>query len=205
VGIVSSKHGCLNQSNDIMNSIPQISGLSYLPNFIAEAESAALQAHIDNQVWRFDLKRRVQHYGYIYDYRTRAISKDMKLGPLPDWLDELGKKLVERNIFQTRPDQVIINEYKPGQGISAHIDCVPCFGNVIASLSLGGAVDMNFQRSDQRVSLRLEPQSLIVLKEDARFKWQHSITARKNDSVEGKKVPRSRRISLTFRTVKIGR
>jgi len=187
----------------MMNSISQISGLSYLPNFIAETESVALQTHIDNQVWRSDLKRRVQHYGYIYDYRARAISTDMKLGPLPDWLDELGKTLVEQSIFPKTPDQVIINEYKPGQGISAHIDCVPCFGNVIASLSLGSAVDMNFQKSDRRVSLRLEPQSLLVLNEDARFKWQHSITARKSDRVEGKKVPRSRRVSLTFRTVKI--
>jgi len=67
-----------------MNSIPQISGLLYLPNFIAKAESTALVTRIDNQAWRSDLKRRVQHYGYIYDYRARAISQEMKLGPLPD-------------------------------------------------------------------------------------------------------------------------
>jgi len=103
----------------VMTSIPQILGLSYLPGFITVDQSAALIAEIDNQTWRSDLKRRVQHYGYVYDYRSRAISKEMKLGPLPEWLDGMTRQLVRRNIFPKTPDQIIINEYKPGQGISA--------------------------------------------------------------------------------------
>jgi len=186
-----------------MTSNPQISGLSYLPGFITADQSAALIAEIDNQAWRADLKRRVQHYGYIYDYRARAISKEMKLGPLPDWLSGLVAKLTETGIFETTPDQVIINEYEPGQGISAHIDCVPCFGDVIASLSLGSAVDMSFRKDREAINLRLEPQSLLVLGGEARFKWQHAIASRKSDKVDNTRVSRSRRVSLTFRTVKI--
>lgn len=186
-----------------MASNPQISGLSYLPGFITADQSAALIAEIDNQAWRADLKRRVQHYGYIYDYRARAISKEMKLGPLPDWLSGLVAKLTETGIFETTPDQVIINEYEPGQGISAHIDCVPCFGDVIASLSLGSAVDMSFRKDREAINLRLEPQSLLVLGGEARFKWQHAIASRKSDKVDNTRVSRSRRVSLTFRTVKI--
>jgi alkylated DNA repair dioxygenase AlkB len=187
----------------VMTSIPQISGLSYLPGFITADQSAALIAEIDNQAWRSDLKRRVQHYGYIYDYRARAISQEMKLGPLPDWLSGLAAKLTETGIFKTPPDQIIINEYEPGEGISAHIDCVPCFGDVIASLSLGGAVDMSFKKEADTINLRLEPNSLLVLTDEARYKWQHAIASRKSDKVNSERVPRSRRVSLTFRTVKI--
>lgn len=168
-----------------------------------EAESDALLTHIDNQVWRSDLKRRVQHYGYIYDYRLKAISEDMKLGPQPNWLNGLTEQLFARNIFPKIPDQVIINEYEPGQGISAHIDCVPCFGDVIASLSLGGAVDMSFRKGGDVNSIRLEPNSLLVLAGEARYKWQHGIVSRKSDMVDNRRVPRSRRVSLTFRTVNI--
>lgn len=33
-------------------------------------------------------------------------------------------RLQQAGLFADTPDQVIINEYQPGQGISAHIDCV---------------------------------------------------------------------------------
>jgi alkylated DNA repair dioxygenase AlkB len=36
-------------------------------------------------------------------------------------------------------NQTIVNEYRPGQGIAAHVDCVPCFGATILSLSLGSS------------------------------------------------------------------
>ena len=187
-----------------MDTISNISGLRYIPNFISAAMSAELLERIDKQDWRADLRRRVQHYGYIYDYRSRAISHDMKLGPLPNWLGEISSKLVEQKIFVQMPDQVIINEYEPGQGIAAHIDCVPCFGNHIASLSLGGAVDMRFDRVGEAYNLRLMPQSLLGLSGEARLEWRHSIAARKTDIVDGQRAARSRRVSLTFRTVKLG-
>ena len=186
-----------------MDAISNISGLRYIPNFISAAMSAELLERIDKQNWRADLRRRVQHYGYIYDYRSRAISHDMKLGPLPNWLGEISSKLVEQKIFALMPDQVIINEYEPGQGIAAHIDCVPCFRNHIASLSLGGAVDMRFDREGEAHNLRLMPQSLLALSGEARLKWRHGIAARKSDLVDGLRVPRSRRVSLTFRTIKL--
>jgi alkylated DNA repair protein alkB family protein 8 len=44
----------------------------------------------------------------------------------------------------------------------------------------------------------LEPKSLLVLQSDARYKWKHSIPARKKDN----NIPRSKRISLTFRKKK---
>ena len=46
-------------------------------------------------MWRDDLRRRVQHYGWLYDYKARSITSDMHVGPLPDWLAKLAKRLYE--------------------------------------------------------------------------------------------------------------
>lgn len=44
-----------------------ISGLTYVPDFITPAENDFLLSQIDQQPWLTDLKRRVEHYGYKYD------------------------------------------------------------------------------------------------------------------------------------------
>lgn len=181
-------------------------GLTYLENYISEDEADRLVQEIDGAPWRADLKRRVQHYGYRYDYKARNARKEDYLGPLPALFERLGERLTSEGHFQTVPDQVIVNEYQPGQGISAHIDCQPCFGETIASLSLLSACVMRFafHLPSQQMDLGLQPASLLVLKDEARHLWTHAIPPRKSDIIAGQKHHRSRRISLTFRTMKFG-
>ena len=178
-----------------------IPGLEYILDYISAPEHQKLIEIIDIQPWLNDLKRRVQHYGYKYDYKARAIDQSMYLGSLPDWLQGLADKLHQDGIFPDIPDQVIVNQYLPGQGISAHIDCVPCFGETIVSLSLGSAAMMQLTRprTNERQEIYLEPCSLIALSGPARYDWQHAIPARKSDIIDGVKISRGRRVSLTFR------
>ncbi|WP_195819404.1 alpha-ketoglutarate-dependent dioxygenase AlkB [Roseobacter sp. MH60115] len=180
------------------------SSLSYQPDFISAEEADCLAHKIDAQSWRNDLKRRVQHYGYRYDYKSRQARKEDYIGPLPPFLQVLAERLTHSGHFDSVPDQVIVNEYMPGQGISAHVDCRPCFGDVIASLSLLSSCVMRLENREasQKVDLVLEPGSLLVLSDDARHVWTHAIPARKSDIVNGQKQPRSRRLSLTFREMR---
>jgi alkylated DNA repair dioxygenase AlkB len=143
-----------------------------------------------------------QHYGYKYDYKSRKIGAESYLGPIPYWLGFLCDKLVYDGIFAIGPNQVIINEYLPGQAIAPHIDCVPCFADVICSLSLGSACVMDFSNKHKNSKL-LEARSLIVLSKDARYLWKHSIAARKSDGYNNLRFCRERRVSLTFRTVNL--
>lgn len=187
-----------------MNSVPsEVPDLLYSPEFISREEEAELLRNIDREPWLSDLRRRVQHYGYKYDYRSRSIDDSMRMGPLPAWLLPIRERLVERGLFCTQPDQVIVNEYEPGQGIRDHVDCEPCFGPTIVSLSLASACVMNFthRHTAHRVVLLLEPRSAIVLRDRARYEWMHGIPARKNDVWHGKTIRRGRRVSLTFRQV----
>jgi alkylated DNA repair dioxygenase AlkB len=172
-------------------------------DFLSPQHAGELLAAVDAEPWRADLQRRVQHYGWRYDYRARRVTQDMRLGPAPDWIAALADRVGREAKFSVTPDQVIVNEYIPGQGISAHVDCEPCFGAVIASLSLGGATEMVFKHrtTSERRAVILDPCSLIILAGEARYDWTHAIPPRKSDVIEGERQPRTRRVSLTFRTV----
>lgn len=186
-------------------AIKVIRGLRYIENYISEADHRWLLARVDGEQWLNDLKRRVQHYGFKYDYRTRKVSRDMRIGELPKWLEiPVAYKLEKEGYMPKGIDQVIVNEYLPGQGISSHIDCEPCFQDTIISLSLGSGCVMNFiNKSDktEKIPVWLAPRSLVVLSGEARYGWLHGIPARKWDEWDGKKYIRERRISLTFRKV----
>lgn len=183
-------------------NVQGIPGLQYLPEFVDAPLERTLLDALGAQPWRDDLQRRVQHYGYRYDYRARKVDISMRLGPLPSWLMSLAEKINRLEVMSKVPDQAIANEYEPGQGISRHIDCVPCFGPVIASLSLGSACNIAFSAPGGRVVEKtLERRSLLVLSGPARYDWSHCIPGRKSDMIQNVRVARSRRVSLTFRTV----
>ncbi len=190
-------------ANDRIERIVWPGGLRVIRLFLESGQQDCLIRQVDTQPWRSDLKRRVQHYGWRYDYRARRVSERDDLGPLPSWLAGEAERLAQEGSFEAPPTQAIVNEYEPGQGIAPHIDCEPCFGETIASLSLGGRIVMDFRhiRTGERRSLLLEPGSLLVLNGPSRYEWTHGIAARKTDLINGVREPRTRRISITFRTV----
>lgn len=183
--------------------VPAIAGLRYIRDFIDQQKHDELLCQIDASPWLTDLKRRVQHYGYKYDYKSRSVNYSMRIGPLPQWAEELADILCERRLTLERPDQVIVNEYRPGQGIASHVDCVPCFTDTIISLSLGSPCVMEFTNKEtgQVLPLLVEPRSLFIMQGEARFAWMHGIPARKTDKYQGRTIQRGRRVSLTFRKV----
>jgi alkylated DNA repair dioxygenase AlkB len=182
-----------------------VPGLKYVAAFLSSSEEAALLDSVDAEPWRTDLKRRVQHYGYRYDYTTRTVDSSAFLGMLPAWAQQTAARLVADGHMSDTPNQLIVNEYEPGQGINAHIDSIPSFGPIVCSLTLGSHCVMELSHIDggEIERLLLEPASLVVLAGDARYKWRHGIPARTSDTVGDTVLTRSRRVSLTFRTVNL--
>ncbi|MEV5572867.1 alpha-ketoglutarate-dependent dioxygenase AlkB [Spirillospora sp. NPDC052269] len=179
-----------------------IPGLLCTHDWLDEDGRRRLMADIDAAAWSSPLRRRVQHYGHHYDYGRRGVD-DTPAPPLPPWAAALAGRLHEDGHFDRTPDQVIVNEYLPGQGISAHVDHVPTFGPVVASISLLSSCVMDFvhPEDETRVPVRLAPGTLCVMSGPARFTWRHAIAARKTDPAPTGRVPRGRRVSVTFRTV----
>ena len=178
-------------------------GSTYKTDFIDAVEELALVHWLDSLVWDESLTRRVQHFGYRYDYKARSVSPDDYLGPLPNQLEAIARRLVALGFSASPANQVIANEYWPGQGISEHIDCIPCFDDTIISLSLLSQCEMVFANASTgaRCQIVLEPRSAIILRDEARYRWTHAIPARKGDRIDGSRVMRGRRISITFRNV----
>ena len=184
---------------------PDIPGLRYTENFLSGDEQDSALDAIDAMPWRDDLRRRVQHYGWRYDYRSRIVTRDMRLGPFPSWLSLLAGRLRQAGLLDEFPDQAIVNEYLPGQGIAMHIDR-QCFGPVVATISLADAWRMDFRQLRQPEAstehLLLRAGSVLTLSDAARYRWLHGIAPRhrERDAQAGWR-PRRRRVSVTFRTV----
>jgi alkylated DNA repair dioxygenase AlkB len=179
-----------------------VPGLAYVREFLTEAQQADLIAIIDKGEWNSELRRRVQHFGWRYDYKTREIDMSMRLGPLPPWASALAERLNLEGLLPHVPDQVIVNEYVENQGISRHIDCVPCFDDGVAMISLLESWEMIFQKKGEgtQVAKLLEDRSVTVMSGDARYQWSHEIPARYSEPTG---LRRQRRVSVTFRKVKV--
>ena len=187
-----------------LQDVSTVPGLKMFEEFLTPEEQAHCVERVDaaTREWRNDLSRRVQHYGWRYDYKARAITPDMHIGALPDWLDKLAQKLYsDTGLFDRVPEQVIVNEYLPGQGIAMHTDH-PGFGPTVCTISLLDDWEMDFaEHWKDKTPALLQSGSCVLLTDSARSGWQHGIAPRKTDSLDGGKRNRKRRLSLTFRTV----
>jgi alkylated DNA repair dioxygenase AlkB len=180
--------------------IPEVPGLLFAPSFLTEDEERELVDTIDRGQWRSDLHRRVQHYGWRYDYKSRRIDASMKIGPLPRWALVAAERLVHAGLLPHLADQVIVNEYVGKQGISKHTDCASCFADGIAMISLLESWEMTFRSGPggAKVPFILDRRSAAILTREARYRWTHEIPAR---VMEPSGLRRGRRISVTFRKV----
>ena len=121
-------------------------GAVIVPDFVTPAEEARILLRIAEAPWLAELRRRVQHYGFRYDY-TGGGSR-VPAAAFPRWISVMAERL-RPHFGGALPVQCIVNEYRPGQGIGMHADHCD-FGDVVASLSLGASWRMRFRRRDTR-------------------------------------------------------
>lgn len=223
------------------------SGAWYLPEWITEEDEARLLERIrapaqslsekapsKSTQWVRLRKRRLQCWGG--DPEGSGIRKR----ELPSWLravcrrvqasgafsdklgDRIGPDVKQGGSLGPEPNHVLINEYKPGQGIMAHQDG-PLYAPRVAIVSLGSSSSFHFYDSLAHardgvpiVRLILEPRSLLVFGEHAYKGWWHEVPEGTQDRATGKEanidalslawkkdreMPRRTRLSLTVRHV----
>lgn len=172
------------RTNNLTDPVP---GLVYEPDFLSADEESGLPENLNAGTWSEEMRRRVQHFGCRYDYKARRVDASLQTQPLPDWLGFVCDRMRARGWFDKLPDQLIVNEYEPGQGISPHVGCVPCFGPTIVSVCLGSDCVMEFTDAETRAKtgLRLQARGAVVLKNAARYDYLHGIPARKTDKLNG--------------------
>mgnify|MGYP001607356352 CR=1 FL=1 len=175
---------------NLAHEFKEIPGLSLLDNAIAIKDEEKIVKYIDKGTWvKVHNSREVQQFGWMYDYHTRSLKDRTEI---PNWLLKTAAFL-----DLPKPENIIINKYEPGEGITAHTDNF-CFGNIIASLSLLSPITMDLKFNALEHAIRLEPRSLLTLTGESRHRWTHCIVARKTDTVDGQRILRQKRYSITF-------
>ena len=198
----------------------QPKGLFYLANLFNERQLAKIDTFNKSDRLQTELKavpnvmtgrvsehaRRAVSFGYFYDYHSHQITE--KAEPIPRFIRQVLDFVLNEVSAQLDPtvdidyfNQLIINEYVPGQGIGAHIDDVK-YGDTILVLSFGSAVEIQFTRPDHpNYTQWVDANSVYIMSDEARYKWKHQIVSRKTDRSAGSRVARSTRYSWTFRHV----
>ena len=171
-------------------------GLLYQPGFLAQEEEGALLGEIralpleEAKYKAFTAKRRTVSFGSSYDFETN------ELGPapgIPPFLFPLRARVAALlHVDEARFEHALVTEYRPGTELGWHRD-VGEF-EIVVGVSLAGTCRMRFRRypPEKRAkifTLDLEPRSVYVLRDEIRWRWQHSVSPTKE-----------LRYSITFRT-----
>jgi alkylated DNA repair dioxygenase AlkB len=174
-------------------------GLRYEPEFLSRAEESTLIESIqalplkEARYKDYTAKRRTVSFGSDYDFSTNVRGS---APPVPLFLLPLQARVAAwLGVSPMKFEHVLIAEYQPGTALGWHRD-VPDF-ELVCGISLGGACRMRFRpfppgkkNRKEVLSLELSPRSAYVLRDDARWRWQHSIPPTK-----------VLRYSITFRTL----
>src|SRR5690606_9185463 len=175
-------------------------GFLYRPSFLTPDEERALLDAIatltlvEARYRDFTAKRRIASFGAGYDFARNA---PVKAPPLPAFLEPPRARL---SAFGGVPEdelvQCTVAEYRPGTQLGWHRDA-PSFG-VVLGVSLASPARMRFRpyphqkgSGERALVLTLEPRSAYVIRDGARWGWQHAISPTK-----------ALRYSITFRTMR---
>jgi alkylated DNA repair dioxygenase AlkB len=180
-----------------------IRGLTYLKKAIPDTSEVLHKLKTEVPFYNIDKSngRRICQYGYRYDYYTK---KCVKIDPVPEYWLNLIKPVLDQqeikaefNWLGCQFNQVLINEYQPGQGIAPHIDS-EIFGDTILCLTINSGAVLVFEKGNEVASIYPENGDVYIMQSDARYKYKHFQPARKKDPGYG---PRGVRYSITYRTV----
>ncbi|XP_035637740.1 alpha-ketoglutarate-dependent dioxygenase alkB homolog 6 isoform X2 [Oncorhynchus keta] len=200
----------------------------YIPDFITEDEESQLLQQVykaPKTKWTQLSNRRLQNWGGL------PRPKGMLGEKLPDWLLKYCERISALGAFAGKTaNHVLVNEYKPGEGIMPHEDG-PLYHPTVTTISLGSHTLLDFYRpistqeldevpqteeSRYLLSLLVRPRSLLILQDDMYERLLHGIQGTHHDSLTervanllttgvlpGATLTRGTRVSLTVRHVPI--
>lgn len=188
------------QQSELFENPPALPpGFVYAPEFLTRAEEGellqlirALPLH-EAQYRQYTARRRIVSYGGRYDFTHHEL---LPAGPIPDFLYPLRARIAAwSGIAASEFNHALISEYQPGTPLGWHRD-VHEFGTIVG-VSLAGEARLRLRpypptkgRNADVIALTIEPRSIYRMANDARWNWQHAVSATK-----------MLRYSITFRTL----
>lgn len=178
-------------SHILLQKVGDIPSISYGKDVIDDACEHQLMQCIQSmgthqKAWRQLKARRLQCWGE-FPQSTSGKAEDNLSEPMPAWLELLIDSLVQQGVFEesTRPNNVLINQYNPDEGILHHTDG-PAYRDRVAIISLGSDTILSFRKklsSDQIgvefggdvCSVVMKRRSMLVFENDAYNNYMHGI------------------------------
>ena len=156
-------------------------GLAYAPDFLTEAEEAALAGRLDMLPFKpfefhgFLGKRQTISFGWSYRFDGSGLGE---AAPIPEWLHPVRARAAAfAGLAPEALEHALLVKYEEGAGLGWHRDR-PVFGDVIG-ISLLSPAPLRFRRRVgakwQRFTQPAEPRSIYLLRGPARTEWQHSL------------------------------
>jgi alkylated DNA repair dioxygenase AlkB len=171
-----------------------VNGFTYHPDFLTTTEADQLLRNIASLSFRTEtfrgrtLKRTMVCYGS--DYITARRSARNPAPPIPDFLAPTRDRAAGvAGVDASTLMQAIIWRFPPKAGIDWHVDN-PAFGPVVCGVSLGSPAIMHMEKAGTKICQRIDPGSLYILQDEARYEWKHKVDAIKDE-----------RFSITFRSM----
>jgi alkylated DNA repair dioxygenase AlkB len=172
----------------------------YRDEFITEREEAGLLDAVamlpfqQASYRQWTARRRIVSFGGKYDFTHHELHP---AEPVPAFLHPLRARMAEWvGVDADAFTHATIAEYGPGTPLGWHRD-VPDF-EIVAGVSLKGVARMRFRPypptegwTRSILMTDLKPRSAYIIRDTARWKWQHSISPTKE-----------LRYSITFRTMR---
>ncbi|KAK4536302.1 hypothetical protein CDCA_CDCA08G2327 [Cyanidium caldarium] len=186
---------------------PPIPGLRLIYEFLTPPEEHHIQHHIYSEPpspWVTLSHRRLLWYGTPASTDVAPPHKYRQIHPLPSCISSIAQRLHAQGHQTHRANHVLVNEYRPGQGIMPHEDG-PAYEPEAAIVSLLSAIDLDWY--DKRIESRhrpvysayLLPRSLLLISGAAYTDYLHGIA---ECDVNRNGEPRQLRLSLTLRHAK---
>lgn len=190
--------------------VKDINGLFIIPNvFDFESNKSIINLIESNRGNKCNQIHLADEFGWKFLPKEIKTKSDY-LGK-PIWLDKIWdviSRSLHTNIksIQTfkpieRYDHVLINHYEVGDGCKSHTDDLEFWDDWVCGVSFGSGCIMNMRLNSQSHNIFLPIGSIYLLVGDARYKWKHGIEYSSSDLVYGDEIPRTKRISITFRTI----
>ncbi|CAL5225806.1 g8583 [Coccomyxa viridis] len=202
--------------------VGSLANVCYIPDYITAKEEQRLAERLCccKTPWTEVSGRRLKNYGGRVHDKSCALLQ----APLPGWLEPLLQRLSrDTQVFGPgqQPNHVLLNAYKPGQGIMPHQDG-PLYHPGVCILSMGSPTVMHFTRKcpqgglceGRELSVALMPRSLLIFSGEAYEQCLHGIDAAPVHPLHGvcnrafldrdagqELMPEGERFSLTVRRV----
>jgi alkylated DNA repair dioxygenase AlkB len=175
-----------------MSSHQPPAGLRLATEIVTPGEEQALIAAIEGAGLSYyaydpDNPRSSKSFGWKYDFLKDTF---VRCEPLPAGYRAIAERAAAfAGIPADDFAECLLNRYEPGAMIQPHFD-KPVWAHVVG-ISLGAAATMVFRHGESGGERRVElqPRSIYLLADDARYVWQHSLAP-----------VRGTRWSITFRS-----